>query len=120
MSDDKGSPQQAMILQGLRKHMRPVQALIMLSVYRQFYERCISPIYIVHKDCYFQFNVPQVMKAMKLKEPVVQLMLTKLVDEGWLERRKSKRGMEYRLVWGKIQPFMEAGAPKGDRLRNRE
>ena len=89
--------------------MKPVQMMIFIAVYQQFYDRCASDTYVVKSDCFFPMRSDIVLRRLKIKEPVYQLMLTRLVNEGWLERRKGKcGGVEYRLVFSKLLPFMEA------------
>ncbi len=98
---DNANPQQ-LITRGLLKIMKPVQALVMVAVYQQFPER-----FIPRNDYYFPISVIQIMRALKIKEAVCQLMVSQLVDTGFLERRKAKRGgMEYRIVFSKLHPFV--------------
>lgn len=97
------NPQQ-LIIQGLlhRERMRPIQALVLMALYQQYPER-----YLPNNDFFFLPSEKQVTKALKLKAPVYYLMLTRLVDGGWLDRRKGPFGMEYRIVFAKLHPFIE-------------
>jgi DNA-binding MarR family transcriptional regulator len=96
------NPGQA-IIKGLMKQMKPIQALVMHAVYRQFPER-----FIPRNSGFFSPSVIQIQREMKLKESVIHLMLARLVDSGYLERRKARAGgLEYRIVFDKLSDFVE-------------
>lgn len=100
---------QQLIIRGLLKEMKPVQALIMVAIYQQFPER-----FLPNNDLYFKPSSAQITRSLSLKEPVYYFLVSRLVDGGWLEKRKAKSGgLEYRIVFEKLHPFIEAGKSNG-------
>ena len=91
-----------LVFKGLLKHMRPVQALVFMALYQQFPER-----FIARNDYFFTPSIRPILKTMSIKPPVYYLMLTRLVEGGWLQKRPAKRGgLEYRIVFEKLEPFI--------------
>ncbi len=98
------TPQQ-LIFKGLLKHMKPVQAMVFMAFYQQFPER-----YLPGNDYYFRPSFLASKSQLRIKEPVYHLIVTRLVDGGWLERRKARSGgMEYRIVFERLHDFIEGG-----------
>jgi len=98
---------QELIVKGLMKCMRPMQALVMTAIYQQFPER-----YIPRNGYFFPPSIAQITRALKVKDSVVYLMLHNLVESGWLEQKKGKRGMEYKIVFDKLKPFVDGETSK--------
>ena len=98
------TPQQ-LIFKGLLKYMKPVQALVFMAFYMQFPDR-----FIPANDFFFRPSWTAIKGQLHVKEPVYHLMVTRLVDGGWLERRKARSGgMEYRIVFERLHDFIESG-----------
>lgn len=94
---------QQLIIRGLLKHMKPIQALVMVALYQQFPQR-----FLPNNDFFFKPSEAQIQRALHLKPPVIYLMLSRLVAAGYLEKRKAKSGgLEYRIVFAKLHPFIE-------------
>ena len=84
------------------KAFGPVMAKIMFMVYDQFPER-----FLPNNDGYFKPSMQLIIDEMKIADPVYYFLMGKLVDTGWLERRKAKSGgLEYRIVFKKLDPFI--------------
>lgn len=94
---------QQLIIRGLLKHMKPIQALVMVALYQQFPQR-----FLPNNDFFFKPSEAQIQRALHLKPPVIYLMFSRLVTTGYLEKRKAKSGgLEYRIVFAKLHPFIE-------------
>lgn len=95
-----------LVFKGLLKHMKPVQALIFMGIYTQFPGR-----FIPHNEYFFQPSMKLIIAPMRLKEPVYHMMMARLVEGGWLSRRKHKRSgqLEYRIEFDKLRGFLEGG-----------
>lgn len=98
-------PASQLIFKGLlRDGMKPVQALVFMGFYKQFPAR-----YIPGNEYYFKPTVRLIISPMRIKEPVYWLMVTRLVDGGWLERRKARSGgLEFRIVFEKLHGYIES------------
>jgi hypothetical protein len=102
----KQKPPQQLIIKGLLKHMRPIQAIVFMGLYEQFPAR-----FLPNNDFFFRPSMKLIIAPMKIKEPVYHLMMSRLVEGGWLERRKAKAGgLEYRIVFDKLHPFIAGTA----------
>ena len=105
MADD---PQKA-IRQGLRDAgFKGFHIMVFMAIYEQFFKACASPYVVVHADCFFRVDVGAIVKRLKVSEPKVQERLRQVVEAGYLEKRKTKSGMQYRITWNKLAPFIEA------------
>lgn len=84
------------------KAFGPVMAKIMFMVYNQFPER-----FIPNNDGYFKPSMVLITEELKIADPVYYFLMGKLVDNGWLERRKARSGgLEYRIVFKMLDPFI--------------
>lgn len=99
------APAAQLIFKGLlRDGVKPVQALVFMGFYKQFPAR-----YIPGNEYYFKPTVRLIIAPMRIKEPVYHLMVSRLVEGGWLERRKAKSGgLEYRIVFEKLHGYIES------------
>jgi hypothetical protein len=94
-----------LVFKGLLKRMKPVQALVFMALYTQFPAR-----FIPANDFYFKPSEKLVIAPMKIKPAVYYLMLSRLVDAGFLDRRKARSGgLEYRIVFEKLEGFIRPG-----------
>lgn len=97
----------ALIFKGLLKSMKPVQALVFMAFYNQFPAR-----FIPRNDYFFRPNQKEICTQMSLKDAVYYLMVSRLVDGGWLEKRAAKSGgLEYRIVFEKLHGFIVDATP---------
>lgn len=104
MNDTERKPAAQLIIKGLLKQMKPIQALVFMAIYQQFPQR-----FIPNNDYFFQPSMGLIIKAMKISPAVYYLMLSRLVESGYIERRKHSRSkeLEYRIVFEKLNGFIK-------------
>ncbi len=87
---------------GLLREMPPVQALVMMQLYRQFPKRWRRD-----HGMFFRPDEAAIMRAMHLRPPMFYALLGRLIDGGYLEKRLERQGMEYRIRFERLERFRQ-------------
>lgn len=97
------TPQQLVFKGLLGIGVKPVKALVFMAFYMQFPAR-----FLPNNQFYFRPVVSAILKQLRVKEPIYQALVSDLVRDGWLQRRKAKSGgQEFRIVFEKVRPFIK-------------
>jgi|WetSurMetagenome_2_1015567.scaffolds.fasta_scaffold613361_2 hypothetical protein len=86
----------------LRKTMMVTQALVFMGFFNQFPIR-----YRGSEDWYFKPDEKAIQKSMRIAGPAYYVLVSNLVLDGYLKRRKARSGgYEYRIHWERIKDLV--------------